>query len=117
MNDDSVYNGIPPGVEQILRCLAEKARGYGNRLKWNEVAKLKSDLMLVPERWSGIEAAAILRRCVQLGMRGQDARDISQFVERRQRGGRLVPRRSYQGYRFNQPVDPRPAEGSVSFDW
>jgi hypothetical protein len=117
MNDETGQGDIPPGVDQILRYLAEKARGYGNRLKWNEVAKLKSDLMLVRERWSGIEAAAILRRCVQLGMRGQDARDIAQFVDHRQRGGRLVPRRSYQGYRFNQPVDSRPAGGSVSFDW
>jgi hypothetical protein len=117
MKDDTGQGDIPPGVDQILRYLAEKARGYGNRLKWNEVAKLKSDLMLVPELWHGIEAAAILRRCAQLGMRGEDASQITKFVEYRQQGGRLVPPRSYRGYRFSQPVDPRPVEGSVSFDW
>jgi len=54
MNDETGQGDIPLGVDQILRYLAEKARGYGNRLKWNEVAKLKSDLMLVPERWHDV---------------------------------------------------------------
>ena len=32
------------------------ARGYGNHLKWNEVAKLKADLMNVRHRWLGVSA-------------------------------------------------------------
>lgn len=108
---------IPPGVDQILGYLAGMARGYANHLKWNEVAKLKSDLMLVPERWRDIPTDAIRRRCLQLGMRGEDAAQIAELVERRQLGGRLVPRRTYRGFKFKQPVDPRLVIRDGSVDW
>ena len=39
-----------------LAYLAPMARGYGNHLKWNEVAKLKADLMNVRHRWLGVSA-------------------------------------------------------------
>jgi hypothetical protein len=49
-----VSNDLPNGISQILQYLAQMARGYDNRLKWNEVAKLKADLMNVRDRWLGV---------------------------------------------------------------
>ena len=39
-----------------LAYLAQMARGHDNHLKWNEVAKLKADLMNVRHRWLGVSA-------------------------------------------------------------
>jgi hypothetical protein len=50
-------NGLPPGISGILEYLAQAASGYGNRLKWNEVDKLKADLMNVPARWREYQQA------------------------------------------------------------
>lgn len=41
---------LPQGISEILEYLAAMARGYDNHLKWNELAKLKADLMNVSHR-------------------------------------------------------------------
>jgi hypothetical protein len=40
---------LPNGITEILENLAQMARGYDNRFKWNEVAKLKAELMKLGE--------------------------------------------------------------------
>lgn len=86
------------------------ARGYGNHLKCNEVAKLKSDLMEVPQRWAGVAVDAIRERCISLGMADEDAHQIADLVTKAQAGRRLVPQPSYRGFRFALPPSASPAQ-------
>jgi hypothetical protein len=60
------------------------ARRYDNHLKWNEVAKLKADLMNVRARWLGVSVEEIGDRCRKLGMRERwrDAADERQIAFR-----------------------------------
>jgi hypothetical protein len=61
-------NTLLADLEQILDYIAEMARGYANRLKWNEVAKLKSDMVKVRHRWTPERApiALVRARCLEL---------------------------------------------------
>jgi hypothetical protein len=93
----TVSNGLPPGISEILQHLAQSARGYGNRLKWNEVAKLKADLMNVPARWRGVSVTEIANGCRVLGMREEDVVVIADLVRKAQEGRRLVPQETYRG--------------------
>lgn len=94
-------NGLPQDGDQILEYLAMMARGYGNRLKWNEEAKLKADLMNVSARWRGVPVSEITARCRVLGMRAEDIALVADLVTKAQAGRRLVPQRSYRGFRFD----------------
>lgn len=96
---------LPNGIPEILQYLAQSARGYDNRLKWNEVAKLKADLMNVRTRWLGIPVSKIADYCRTSGMRDEDVAEVAALVKKAQEGRRLVPQKTYRGYRFNQPVD------------
>ncbi len=98
-------NGLPPGISGILEYLAQMASGYDNHLKWNEVAKLKADLMNVPARWRGVSVSEIADSCRALGMRDEDAATVADLVTKAQEGHRLVPQKTYRGYRFQQAVD------------
>jgi hypothetical protein len=96
-----VSDDLPNGIPEILQYLAQMARGYDNHLKWNEVAKLKADLMNVRDRWLGVPGSVIADRCRALGMRDEDVTQIASLVTRAQEGRRLVPQKSYRDYRFN----------------
>ena len=100
MSDD-----LPHGIPEILQYLAQMARGYDNHLKWNEVAKLKADLMNARARWLGVPMSEIAERCRTLGMRDEDVAEEADLVKRAQEGRRRVPEKTYRDYRFNQPVD------------
>ena len=97
-------NNLPNGIDGILEYLAEMAAGYQNHLKWNEVAMLKADLMNVPHRWAGVSAKHIADRCLELGMRAEDVKEIELLVTKAQAGRRLVPQRSYRDHRFKPYV-------------
>lgn len=99
MSDD-----LPSDISEILQYLAQMARGYGNRLKWNEVAKLKADLMNAPSRWQGVSVSEIADYCRTLGMHQEDVAEIASLIERAQQGHRLVPQRTYRSFRFGQPI-------------
>lgn len=98
----TLSNGIP----EILDYLAAAARGYDNHLKWNEVAKLKADLMNVRERWFGASVDEIRDVCLGHGMREDDVQTIIDLVRKAQARRRLVPSDGYRDFRFNQPLDP-----------
>jgi hypothetical protein len=100
----AVTNNLPNGIPEILQHLAEMARGYDNRLKWNEVAKLKADLMNVPVRWRGVSVIEIADYCRTLGMRDEDVAEVADLVGKAQAGRRLVPQKTYRDFRFNQSV-------------
>ena len=53
---------LPNGMGQILEYMADVAAGYGNHLKWNEVAKVKADLMNARHRWVGDSVDIIVAR-------------------------------------------------------
>jgi hypothetical protein len=100
-----VSDDLPNGIPEILQYLALAARGYDNHLKWNEVAKLKADLMNVRARWRGVSVREIADRCRTLGMRNEDVAEIVTLVKKAQEGRRLVPQKTYRDFRFNQRVD------------
>lgn len=100
-----VSTGLPPGISGILEYLAQMASGYGNRLKWNEVAKLKADLMNVPARWRGVPVSEIADYCRALGMRDEDVATVADLVRKAQEGRRLVPQKTYRNFRFQQAID------------
>jgi hypothetical protein len=95
-----VSNGLPPGISKILDYLAQTASGYDNHLKWDEVAKLKADLMNVPARWRGVPVDEIADRCRALGMRDEDVATVADLVRKAQEGRRLVPQTIYRDFRF-----------------
>jgi hypothetical protein len=95
---------LPNGIGQILEHLADMAAGYGNHLKWNEVAKLKADLMNVRHRWAGVPIDIITARCLELGMRPDDVDDIKDLLVKAQSGRRLIPQKSYRDFRFRPEV-------------
>ena len=97
---------LPNGIDGVLEYLAEMAAGYGNHLKWNEVAMLKADLMNVRHRWIGVPVEAISERCLALGMRQEDVKEIKDLVIKAQAGRRLVPQRSYRDHKFPFEVTP-----------
>ena len=65
-------------------------------------------MMEVPKRWT---PRARTSRCGEgrmpekLGMTEQDTKTIADFLRKRQAGKRLVPQRSYKGFRFSPPVE------------
>jgi hypothetical protein len=99
-----VSDDLPHGIPEILEYLAQAARGYDNHLKWNEVAKLKADLMNARSRWLGVSVSEIAHRCRTLGMRDEDVTGVASLLQRAQAGRRLVPQRTYRNFRFNPPV-------------
>jgi hypothetical protein len=105
--DVVVTADLPDDIKEIVKFLAGWARGYNNRLKWNEEAKIKSDMMGVPERWTPERAPvdAVKAACLEAGMTEQDTKTIVDLLRKRQAGKRLVPHRSYKGFRFSPPVE------------
>lgn len=100
-----VSDDLPNGIPEILQYLAQMAQGYDNHLKWNEVAKLKGDLMNMRARWQGVPVSEIASQCRALGMRDEDVTEVTNLISKAQEGRRLVPQSSYRGFSFNQPLD------------
>ena len=110
---------LPPGINSILEFLASAAAGYGNKLKWNEQAMLKADLMNVRQRWTGVPVKLVGIRCQQLGMRLEDIDLIKDLITRAQAGRRLIAQRTYRDFRFRTPVDASEKDEPLltSRDW
>ena len=91
--DVVVTSDLPDDIKKIVKSLAGWARGYNNRLKWNEEAKL-SDMMEVPERWTPERAPvdAVKAACLEAGMTEQDTKTIVDFLRKRQAGNGWCPR-------------------------
>ena len=91
---------MPTDIEKILEYIAQDAKGYGNHMKWNEEAKLKSDMMRRMDRWRLVSTEEIRSKCTELGMRGKDVEIICDMHARRLQGRRLVPQHSYKSFEF-----------------
>jgi hypothetical protein len=96
-------NVLPDDVEMIIQTLAAWAKGYGNRLKWNEEAKFKSDLMQSKSRWAAdrVPANQFRERCLALGMTKQDTATLVGYLKQAQAGKRLIPHASQRGFKFS----------------
>ncbi len=97
------------GISDILAFLAEKAKGYNNHLKWNEVDRLKADLMNARQRWIGVPLDKIRAEMTALGMRMEDVDKCVDVISKAQAGRRLVPSsRFYRGHKFPYSIDTPP---------
>lgn len=99
---------LPNGVDELIEFLAGQARASGHHLKWNEKARLKADMMNVPERWLVITPDQLRGRALLAGMRDEDADEMADYLKRRKAGRRLVPARSYRAWRFPHSVEVYP---------
>ena len=97
---DGQRQPIPEDIQRILKHLAAMAKGYGNSMKWNEEAKLKSDLMKNWQYWAPVSVEAIRMRCGELGMSLKDIKTITDMIQKRKDGRRLVPDSSYKDFEF-----------------
>jgi hypothetical protein len=91
---------MPEDIERILKYIANSAQGYGNQLKWNEIAMLKSDMMKHMVRWQLVTPVQVKDRCLELGMNEEDTAAIVSMLKRRLEGRRLVPSKGYRGFEF-----------------
>lgn len=91
---------LPGDVRRFLDHLARWAKGYDNHLKWNEVDKLKAELMNNRSRWQRVSLEAVDAYCASADMRAEDVRTIVDLIERRQTGRRLVPSKGYRDYKW-----------------
>lgn len=98
----AMTTGLPPDVDEIIDHLAHWAAGYSSGLKWNEVAKLKADMMNVPKRWAPVTLEALRAKCLSAGLSAEDTGTIVDLLKKRKDGRRLVPQKSYSSYRFRQ---------------
>ncbi len=64
-------------------------------------------MMEVRERWTRDRAPvdSVRAKCLAEGMTDEDTATIIDLLRRVQDGRRLVPQRSYRGFRFQIPVE------------
>jgi hypothetical protein len=112
---------LEPSVDGIIDYIGAMAAGYSTGLKWNEVAKLKSDMMLVRHRWIGVDLSALEAKCRAVGLDDEDTRTVLDLVRKVKAGKRLVPQNGYRGFRWNTEPEPRapvyPADSPASEEW
>jgi len=118
MQDEDLTE-LPNGVDGIVEFLADMAKAYNNRLKWNEIAMFKADLMNATDRWLVIDPDVFKAACLREGMREEDAAELTDYLRRRKQGKHLVPQRSYRNHKFPASVDvlPVPPEVRASRTW
>jgi len=98
---------LPDDVSQIVDYLAMAAQGYGGKLKWNEVHKVKGDLMNARRRWrpERVSVIAFKAKCLAVGLSSADTDELVDMLTRAQAGRRLVPKWGYAKFRFAFPFD------------
>ncbi|WP_431816904.1 hypothetical protein [Gordonia jacobaea] len=103
-SEDQTNAAVPPlpnGVDDVLASVAAWAAGYNSGLKWNEVDKLKADMMNRPERWSEASVDQVRAKCKELGMRPNDAETVAGLLQRRKDGRRFNVHNTYKNFSFN----------------
>jgi hypothetical protein len=97
---------LPEDINKIVDYLAGSAKGYGGKMKWSEVAKLKSDMMQMRGRWNvhRVSGWALSKKCRGAGLSHEDTALVIDLLRRIQAGGHLVPESSYRGFQFPFPL-------------
>ena len=91
---------LEPSVDRIMDYIGQMAAGYSTGLEWNEVAKLKSDMMLVQHRWLGVDLRTLEAKYRVVGLNDKDTGTVLDLVREVQASKRLVPQRRYRGFRW-----------------
>jgi len=86
-------------IDGIVEFLARWARGYGNKLKWNEQEKFKADLNNSPDRWREVSPDRLSALCRRAGMSETDSSMLAGWLGESQAGKRFRPR-SYRTHKF-----------------
>lgn len=89
-------------VDGILSYLANAARSSGGGLAWQEVAKVKADLMRQRQWWAEVPVSYVSEKLHEFGMSAEDRRTLTELLSRVQAGGRLVPQASYRDFEFQR---------------
>lgn len=89
---------LPNGIDCILEHVAGMAAGYSSGLKWNEVDKLKADMMNRPDRWKPVTVEQVRAKCKELGMRPNDVDTIADLLQRRKDGRSFRVEPSYRNF-------------------
>ncbi|MCL3776630.1 MULTISPECIES: hypothetical protein [unclassified Actinomyces] len=92
---------LPNGVGGILEYVTTMSAGYSSGLKWNEIDKLKADMMNRPDRWVSITVDQVRAKCRELGMRPDDIDTVTELLQRRKEGRRFNVQGSYRKFQFN----------------
>ncbi len=97
---------LPGDISQIVDHLALTAKGYGGKMKSDEVAKLKSDMMQMRGRWNvhRVSGTALSKKCRAAGLSDEDTALVIDLLRRVQAGGYFVPQSSFRGFRFPFPL-------------
>ena len=95
---------LPQDIDRILGYIARMAKGYGNKLKWNEIAKLKSDMMKNMDRWQLVTPSQVRDRCLEFDMTGKDTAEIVEMLEKRLERRVLIPKQGYRDFEFNHEL-------------
>ena len=102
---DDVADLIPQDIFDILKQLAYCANLNNGNMKWNEVARLKCDLMQNWQYWSDVNIGNMAAVMADLGFSVSDIRMMADFIDRRRQGRRLVPARAYRDMPFIHEVN------------
>ncbi|GAA2338549.1 hypothetical protein OKJ48_04745 [Streptomyces kunmingensis] len=97
---------LPADVEAFMDFIGVNIKASGG-LVWNERDRLKSDMMLVRQRWSPsrVSKEALRTKCEAVGMSDQETAKVVDWLQKTQSGRRLVPQHT-KGFRWHQ--DPTP---------
>ncbi len=98
---------VPDDIAKAMDFLGRMAAAYGGRLKWNEKARLKADMMNVRPRWwsSRITPAALRAECERVGLSAEDTALVLDYLSKAQSGKRMVPHATYRTFKFH-PLPP-----------
>lgn len=102
---DDVADLIPQDIFDILKQLAYCANLNNGNMKWNEVARLKCDLMQNWQYWSDVNIGNMAAVMADLGFSVSDIRMMADFIDRRRQGRRLVPAPAYRDMPFIHEVN------------
>ena len=88
---------LPDDINKIIEHLADYAERYGGTLKFNEVDRFKSNLMVERGRWlpDRVPIPAFRSKCVDAGLSATETEKLVDFLRKAQSGRRLR-----QGSRF-----------------
>lgn len=99
-------SGLPSDVEQFMDFIGMNIKASG-AFVWEERDRIKSDMMLVRDRWapSRVPVEPLRIKCQAVGMTTEDAAEVIEWLLKAQTGGQLRPNR-IKDFRWHQ--DPTP---------
>lgn len=97
---EDVSDLVPRDIFEILDYLAYCAKLNDGDMKWNEIARLKADLMQNWSWWRDVSIGDMAAVMADLGFSNDDIKMVADFIERRRAGRRLVPHASYRDMPF-----------------